>query len=82
MEEINDVSTDYNENNLIDLIDLPKAEIKKAVFLMNSVQDWESAKEFFRTNIHHCANIEDMNREIRYMQNTIHNHFLETHGSV
>ena len=30
VEEINDVPTDYNENNLIDLIDLPKAEIKKS----------------------------------------------------
>ena len=43
MEEINDIPTDYNENNLIDLIDLHKGEIKKGVVLPNGVQDWESA---------------------------------------
>ena len=47
-EETNDIPTDDNENNLTDLIDLPKVEIKKGVFLPNRVQDWESANEFFR----------------------------------
>ena len=35
------------------------------MFLPNSVQDWESANEFPRMNIHHNANIEDVNSEIR-----------------
>ena len=50
------------------------------MFLPNSVQDLESANEFFRTNIYHSANIEDVNSEIRDMQNTIYNYFAETHG--
>ena len=50
--------------------------------LTNSVQDWESAKEFFRMNIHHNANMEDMNSEMRDMQNIIYNYFSETRGSV
>ena len=41
-----------------------------------------SANEFFRTNIHHKANFEDVNSKIRDMQNTIYNYFSETHGSV
>ena len=82
VEEINDMSSDDNENNLIDLIDLPKGEIKKGVFLPNSVQDWESANEFFRRNIHHNANIKDVNSEIRDTQNTIYNYFSETYGSI
>ena len=52
------------------------------MFLRNSVQDWESANELFRTNIHHNANIEEVNSEIRDIQNTIYNYFSETHGSV
>ena len=71
MEEIHDIPTDDNENNLFHLIDLPNGEIIKGVLLPNSVQDWESAHEFFRTNIHHNANIEDVNSKIRDMQNTI-----------
>ena len=39
VEEINDIPTDDNENNLTDLIYLPKGEIKKGVFLPNNVQD-------------------------------------------
>ena len=65
MEEINDIPTDYNENNLIDLIDLHKGEIKKGVVLPNGVQDWKSANEFFRMNIHYNANIENVNSEIK-----------------
>ena len=78
--EINDIPTNDNENNLTGLIDLPKGEIKNRVFLPNSVQDLESANEFFRTNIYHSANIEDVNSEIRDIQNTIYNYFSETHG--
>ena len=37
---------------------------------------------FFRINIHHNANTEDMNSKIRDKQNTIYNYFLENHGSV
>ena len=79
-EETNDWQTDVDddEKNLIDLIDLPKGEIKKGVFLPNNVQDWENANAFFRINIHHNANIEDVNSEIRDMQNTIDNYFSET----
>ena len=73
---------DDDENNIIDLIDLPKGQIKKGVFLPNSVHDWESANEFFRINIHHNANIEDVNSEFRDMQNTIYNYFSEIYGSV
>ena len=48
VEKINDdIPTNDNENNLIDLTDLPKGEIKKGVFLRNTVQDSESANEFF-----------------------------------
>ena len=82
VDEINDIPTDDNKNNLTGLTDLPKGEIKKGVFLANSVQDWESANEFLRKNIHHNANIEDVNSEIRDMQNTIYDYFSETHGSV
>ena len=32
VEEINDTPTDNNENNLIDLVDLPKGEIKKVSY--------------------------------------------------
>ena len=52
------------------------------MFLPNSVHDWESANEFFRIHIHHNANIEDVNSEIRDMQNTIYNYFSEIYGSV
>ena len=65
----NENETDDNENNLINLIDLPKGKIKKGVFLPNSVQDWESANEFSRMNIHRNANIEDLNSEIRDTKN-------------
>ena len=50
--------------------------------LTNSVQDWECANEFFRMNIHHNANMEDMNSEMRDIQNIIYNYFSETCGSV
>ena len=52
------------------------------MFLPNSVQDWESANDFFRMSIHHNANVEDVNSEIRDMQNTVYYYFSETHGSV
>ena len=73
VEEINNIPRDDNENNLIDLIDLAKGKIKKGVFVLNSVQDWESANEFFRMSIYH----EDVNSEIRDL---ICNYFSKTHG--
>ena len=33
------------------------------------MQDWESANEFSRMNIHRNANIEDLNSEIRDTKN-------------
>ena len=33
-------------------------------------------------NIHYNVNIEDMNSEIRDMQNTIYDYFSKTHGSA
>ena len=67
---------------MIDLIELPKRVTKKGVLLQNSVQDWKSANEFFRTNIYHNTNIEDINSEIRDIQNTFYNYFSKNHGSV
>ena len=42
-----------------------KKGIKKGAFLLNSVQAWESASEFFRMNMNHNANIGEVNSEIR-----------------
>lgn len=39
VEDMNDIPTNDNENNLIDLIDLSKGEIENTVILPNSVQD-------------------------------------------
>ena len=60
---------------------LPKGEIKRRVLLPNSVQDWESARKFFRMNMHHNANIEEQWNK-RGMQSKTYNYFLETHGSA
>lgn len=39
VEDMNDIPTNDNENNLIDLIDLSKGEKENTVILPNSVQD-------------------------------------------
>ena len=52
------------------------------MLLPNSMQGWERVNKFFRTNMHHNANIEEVNSEIGDMQNAIYSYFLETHGSV
>ena len=60
---------------------LPKGQIKRGVLLPNSVQGWESARKFFRMNMHHNANIEEQWNK-RGMQSKTYNYFLETHGSA
>ena len=79
-----EIDTTWNGDNvIIDIItDMPKRFIKKGVILPNTEQDWESANEFFRSNLHHNNEILDIDNEINLMQSTIYNYFSEHHGVV
>ena len=46
---------------------MPKRFIKKEVILRNSERDWESANEFFRSNLPHNNEILDIDNEINLM---------------
>ena len=46
------------------------------------MENWEHANRLFRTNIHHNANIVEVNSEIRDMQNIICYYLSGTCGSV
>ena len=46
--------TRNGDDEIIDIITaMSKRYIKKGVILSNSEQDWESANEFFRSDLHH-----------------------------
>ena len=80
-EEIDVTRNGDNEVNDI-ITDMPKRFIKKGVILPNSERDWESANEFFRSNLHHNNKILDIDNETNLMQSTIYNYFSEDHGVV
>ena len=51
-EEIDVTQNDENKIIHIIIMDIPKTFIKKGVILTNTERNWESANEFFRSNLH------------------------------
>ena len=72
----------YENDEIIDYEDLSKGLIKRGVILLNSVQEWQRANEYFRDYLHPNNKFKNVNREINDMQNKIYEYFSETHGQV
>ena len=66
----------YENDEVIDYVDLPKGLIKRGVILPNNVQEWERTSEYFREHLHHNNKVKDVNKDI------IYEYFSETHGQV
>ena len=81
VEEIVNDATNENDE-IIDYEDLPKELIKRGVILLNTVQEWENANEYFRVKIHHNNEIGYVIKEINHMQNKIYDYFPEKYGQV
>ena len=71
-ENIELLNNDHNE--------LPKGLIKKGVKLPKCKREWEQANEYFKTNIHHNNEINDINQEINILQDKLYNFFAEAYG--
>ena len=56
--------------------------IKRGVILPYSVQEWERANDYFRDHLHLNNKVNDVNKEMKDMQNKIYKYFSETHGQV
>ena len=81
VEEIANDAT-YENDEVIDYVDLPKGLIKRGVILPNNVQEWERASEYFREHLHHNNKVKDVNKEISDMHDIIYEYFSETHWQV
>ena len=84
LNEINQLNNDNtNENPEEEItIDFIKRLPKKGIKLPKSKADWNIANEFFKENLNSCEQINDINAEIRNVQNVIYNYFAENNGTV
>ena len=55
---------------------------KKGIKLPKTAEEWNTANEYFKQNLSNCENINDIEIEIRNIQNIIYNYFVVNNGTV
>lgn len=82
LDQLNNINNDNINSDEEDITQLIKRLPKKGIKLPKSKADWDTANEFFKQNLNNCDVIEDINLEIRNMQNIIYDYFAGTVGTI
>jgi hypothetical protein len=80
IEQLNNSAVENHDDNVIG--DCIKRIPKKGIKLPKSSAEWNIANDFFKLHLNCNNEIEDINKEIKNIQNTLYDYFADNYGTV